>query len=244
MLEISVKQETLREVVELLSSVVSEAKITITSDGIKAKVVDPSHVMMLTLDLNKAALEAFQAPIGEENIGLDVEKLKAVLRLSKPGSILRLSEQKSRIAITFGNFNRQMAVIDPTGLPDTKVPSVTPPTTIAVKVEDLLQAIRGSEAITDHAELSVDPEKGFTVKAKGENDIVELTIPKVGLSMFDAKEAVSSLFPLDMFASMVKAIPSTEIRLGLGNAYPLRVEFDFAEGNGKGVFLLAPRVEE
>ncbi|HEY1198090.1 MAG TPA: DNA polymerase sliding clamp, partial [Thermoplasmata archaeon] len=82
MFKLRIKMETLREVVEVVSTLVSEVKLTISKDGLEAKAVDPSHVAMLVLKLQKSVFEEFT---GEStDIGVDVEKLKEVLRLSKP----------------------------------------------------------------------------------------------------------------------------------------------------------------
>ena len=86
MFKLRMKMENLREVVEVVSTLVSEVKLSISKDGLEAKAVDPSHVAMLVLKLHKAVFEEFTGEPTE--IGVDIEKLKEVLRLSKPGDVI------------------------------------------------------------------------------------------------------------------------------------------------------------
>lgn len=244
MFKARVKMEVLRELVEVISTLVSEVKLTVSTDGIDVKAVDPSHVAMLVLHLNKGAFEEFTGEATE--LGLDVEKLKEVLRLSKPGDLLDLQYDggKNRLVVKVGKVTRHMAVVDPTSITDPKVPNVTPPGLAVVKMEELRQGIRGSESISDHVTLSLNAD-GFAMLSEGETDRVDLSIGKDGLAKLEAPEQVRSMYPLDFFSSMVKSITSADdVALYVGNEYPLKIEFQMASGKGQGKFLLAPRVEE
>ena len=242
MFKLRMKMENLREVVEVVSTLVSEVKLAISKDGLEAKAVDPSHVAMLVLKLQKGVFEEFTGEPTE--LGVDVEKLKEVLRLSKPGDVIDFQfDGKNRLVASLGRVTRQMAVVDPAGITDPKVPNVSPPASVTVKTEDLRQGIRGSESFTDHVTLTLDPE-GFTMHSEGETDQLDLRIAKENLPKVEVKEAVKSMYPLDFFSAMVKSISSEDTTLHVGNEYPLKVEFAMGGGRGEGRYLLAPRVEE
>ncbi|HEV2316258.1 MAG TPA: DNA polymerase sliding clamp [Thermoplasmata archaeon] len=247
MFKARVKMEVLREAVEVISTLVSEVKLSVSKDGIEVKAVDPSHVAMLVLKLKNTVFEEFTGEPTE--IGVDVEKIKEVLRLSKPGDLIDLQYDggKNRLVVSVGKVTRHMSVVDPAGITDPKVPNVNPPAMVAVKMDELRQGIRGSESISDHVTLILEP-NGFTMHSEGETDRVDLHIPKDGsggLSKLEVKESVRSMYPLDFFSSMVKSITSSdEATLHVGNEYPLKIEFSLAGGRGEGRFLLAPRVEE
>jgi len=244
MFKARMRMEVLRELVEVVSTLVPEAKLSISKDGVSVKAVDPSHVAMLVLNLNKAAFDEFTGEPTE--IGIDIEKLKEVLRLSKPGDLIDLQYDggKSRLIVKVGKVTRHMATIDPAGITDPKVPNVTPPGIAVVKMEELRQGIRGTESISDHVTLALDAE-GFRMHSEGETDRVDMLLPKDGLGRLEVKEAVKSMYPLDFFSNMVKSITtSQEVTLHIGNEYPLKIEFAVANGKGDAKFLLAPRVEE
>jgi proliferating cell nuclear antigen len=80
--------------------------------------------------------------------------------------------------------------------------------------------------------------------SEGETDSVSLKLPKDLLVSLECKEKVRSLFPLDYFSNMVKAIPAgTVVTLSIGSDYPVKLEFTMANGKGTVDYLLAPRIE-
>ncbi len=241
MFKVRIKMENLREIVEVVSTLVTEVKLAVSKDGLEAKAVDPSRVAMLVLKLNKQIFEEFTGEPTE--VGVDIDKLREVLRLSKPGDVLELQFDGKRLVAGVGRLTRQMAVVDPAGITDPKVPNVTPPASVTVKMDDLRQGIRGSESFTDHVTLSVDSE-GFTMHSEGDTDRLDLRLPKEALARIETKDTVKSMYPLDFFAAMVKAITADEATLYVGNEYPLKIEFSMGAGRGEGRYLLAPRVEE
>jgi proliferating cell nuclear antigen len=244
MFKARMKMEVLRELVEVISTLVSEVKLSVSKDGVEVKAVDPSHVAMLVLHLNKGAFEEFTGEPTE--IGVDVEKFKEVLRLSKPGDEIDLQYDggKNRLVIKVGKVTRHMAIVDPAGITDPKVPNVTPPALVVVKMDELRQGIRGSESISDHVTITLEPDS-FVLHSEGETDRVDMRLAKENLSKLEVKETVKSMYPLDFFSSMVKSITSSDdVTLHVGNEYPLKIEFSVAGGKGEGRFLLAPRVEE
>ena len=84
----------------------------------------------------------------------------------------------------------------------------------------------------------------FEVVSEGDTDTVSHMVPKDLLEELQAKDAVRSLFPLDYFSNMVKAISSAPtVALYLGTDYPVRMEFKIAAGKGEVKYLLAPRIE-
>ncbi|MEM0129479.1 MAG: DNA polymerase sliding clamp [Thermoplasmata archaeon] len=246
MFKAKIRMENLREIVEVVSTLVNEVKLQVSKDGIEVKAVDPSHVAMLVLKVDGSVFEEF---LGEPtSLGVDVEKLKDVLRLSKPGDLIELHYDggKSRLVVKVGKVTRHMSVIDPAGMPEPKVPNVTPPALAVVRMEEIRQGIRGSESVADHVTLQVEPER-FAMYSEGETDRVDLHLEKgvPGLSRLEAADTVKSMYPLDFFSRMMKSITSAdEVTLHVGNEYPLKVEFTMAHGKGNGRFLLAPRVEE
>lgn len=182
--ELEIGTPALRELTNVVKSLSSEVMIKLTASGLEIKTMDASHVAMLLVRMDKGAFQTYS--VEPVSIGLDFEKLSSVLRLAAPDSKVRLSLEKERLVVKVGNLTRQMAIIDPTGIADPKVPAVTTKTVVGVKVADLLQAVRGSESISDHVTLLVS-EDGFTVHAEGEQDKLDTHLPKGELSKFQVE---------------------------------------------------------
>jgi len=243
MFQARTKADTLKELVSIVSTLVDEAKFSITPDGIQLRAVDPAHVAMVDLKLNKGAFEEYKADDSE--IGIDVTKLDQFLRLAKAGETIDISndEDKKRLNVAVGNTTKRMSVIDTTGMSEPKVPNLNLPAKVSMKIEDISQGIKASESVSDHIALTVTKDF-FEMVCEGDTDQVQMKLLKDQLLELECSDKVKSLFPLEYFSNMMRAIPSqSKITLNLGNDYPVKIEFQIAGGNGSVVYLLAPRIE-
>ena len=77
------KSDVLKGIVNIISTLIDEVKFTITSEGMTLKAVDAAHVAMIEMNLTKGAFESFSAE--DTEIGLDLEKVKGVLKLAGSG---------------------------------------------------------------------------------------------------------------------------------------------------------------
>jgi len=243
MFQAKARADTLKEVVNVVSTLVDEAKFIINGEGLSLRAVDPAHIAMVDLSLAKDAFEDFKAEDAE--IGLDIDKLSQFLKLARGDDIVDMKhdEEKRRLNIVVGDITRRMSLIDTTGMSDPKVPSLNLPAKVTVKVDDLVQGIKASETVSDHIALTVTPE-AFEMTCEGDMDQVNWKKAKKDLEELESPSSVRSLFPLEYFANMLKAVPSgSSVTMHLGNDYPVRVEFKIAGGKGEVRYLLAPRIE-
>jgi proliferating cell nuclear antigen len=243
MLHAKVKSETLKGIVDIVSTLVDEAKFNVAVDKLTLKAVDPAHVAMVNMSVQKDAFDEYSAD--ETELGVDLDKMKEVLRLSKAGEVMELNqdEERNRLVINFGNITRRMNLVDTTGMSDPKVPNINLPAKVAVNSDELQKGIKAAESVSDHIALTASPD-GFEMFSEGETDSVSLKLPKDLLISLECKEKVRSLFPLDYFSNMVRAIPSgTVVTLSIGSDYPVKIEFTMADGKGTVDYLLAPRIE-
>ena len=243
MFQAKARADFLKEVVNVVSTLVDEAKFSMNSDGLTLKAVDPAHIAMVDLSLGKDAFEEFKAD--EVEIGIDIDKLSQFLKLARSDDIIDVKhdEDKRRLNIAVGDITRRMSLIDTTGMSDPKVPSLNLPVTLTVKVDDLVQGIKASETVSDHIALVASPE-GFEMTCEGDMDQVNWKKSKKDMESLEAPSSVRSLFPLEYFSNMLRAVPSgSVVTMHLGNDYPVRVEFKIAGGKGEVRYLLAPRIE-
>ena len=243
MFEAKLKAEVLKEIVDVVSTLVDEVKFNVGKDAVVVKAVDPAHVAMVDLSLDRSAFEAYKADDGE--IGVDMDKMKEILRLAKSGDVITMAhdEDKNRLVVSVGNTTRRMALVDTAGMSDPKVPSLNLPAKLTIRTDELRQGIRASESISDHIALKAS-NSGFEIASEGDTDNVSHVVPKELLEDLQVKDSVRSLFPLDYFSNMVKSIgTATTVTLYLGSDYPVKMEFKIAGGKGEVKYLLAPRIE-
>ena len=60
MFKARIKADSLKEFVGTVGSLVDEAKINVSEDGLQVKAVDPSHVAMIEANLIKSAFDSFE----------------------------------------------------------------------------------------------------------------------------------------------------------------------------------------
>ena len=238
-----IKAEILKTLIDVTSPLVSEVKLNINKDGISLRAVDPAHVAMVDLHISKDAFEEFQAD--ELELGLDIDKLNGIMRLSNTGDTVSLEydEKSNRLIIKIENLTRRMALIDTAGMPDPKMPTLDLPGKVILKASEITKGVKASEAISDHLALIVT-EDAFEVFAEGDTDTVNLKLPKESLVELTADGKYKSLFSIDYLSNMIKPLKGdSSIIINVGNDNPTRVEFDIAESKGHVTYLLAPRIE-
>ena len=236
------KSDVLKGIVNIISTLIDEVKFTITSEGMTLKAVDAAHVAMIEMNLTKGAFESFSAE--DTEIGLDLEKVKGVLKLAGSGETIRMEQDDATGKLVFkvGNITRRMSLIDTTGMNDPKVPQLNLTATITVPIEELQKGIRAVESISDHITLKAGPEF-FELSCEGDTDSVSLRLDPSSAKISTDSD-VCSMFPPDYLANIIKAIPSgTPVDIELDNDYPMKLVFALADGAAKVDYLLAPRIE-
>ena len=246
MFKAEIRADTLKGLVNVISTLIDEVKFTIAPEGMTLKAVDPAHVAMIELNIEAGAFESYAAD--QTEIGLDLDKVKDVLKLSSSGDIISMEQDEGygRLIFKVGNITRRMNLVDTSSMNDPKVPQLELSANIEVPVAELQRGIKASENISDHIALTIT-EDYFELACEGDTDSVNLKLEKSQLSALEIKgdsQKYCSLFPLDYFSNLIKAVPSdASIRIELDNDYPVMLNFALAEGKGSVKYLLAPRIE-
>ncbi len=246
MFKAEIRADTLKGLVNVISTLIDEVKFTISPEGITIKAVDPAHVAMIELNIDAGAFESYTAD--QTEIGLDLDKVKDVLKLSSSGDIISMEQDEGygRLIFRIGNITRRMNLVETSSMNDPRVPPLELSSMIEVPVTELQKGIKASENISDHIALTITGDY-FELACEGDTDSVNLKIEKSQLTKLEIsgdKDKYCSLFPLDYFSNIIKAVPSdSSIRIDLDNDYPVTLRFALAEGKGAVKYLLAPRIE-
>ncbi len=236
------KADVLKSLIDSLSTLVDEAKFQIAPEGLQVLAVDAAHVAMIDLSLSKAAFKNFEAE--EMELGIDIDKLSDAIGLAGAGDEVEFNlEEEGLLRLEIGNLTRRMTLVDTSGMTDPKIPDLELPARVKMPGDELERGIKAAEGVSDHVALHAT-EDGFELSAEGDMDSVNLALDKKTLLELDVSEEARSLFSLDYFSSMVKVAKTAgTVELRLGNDYPVRLKFEFANGEGDVTYLLAPRIE-
>jgi len=234
----------LSDIVSMSRPLVSEVKLVLNKDGLTCRAVDPAHVAMLDIELKKDAFQEWECK-GEDNLelGIDMDKLGGIMRLSASGDIVTLEhdEETNRLVVKIGNLVRKMALIDTAGMPDPKIPTLDLPGLVILEKTEITKAVKGAESITDHIKMTVT-EDGFELFGEGDTDSITLKLDKSSVEELQAKVKAASMFSIDYFSNCIKNA-TKNISLYIGNDNPIKISYDFAESKGHITYLLAPRIE-
>ncbi len=246
MFKAEIKSDTLKGLVNIVSTLIDEVKLVINFEGISLKAMDSSRVAMVEVNMAPGTFESFSAD--ETEIGLDLDKVKDVLKLASSGDIISMEQDEDHGKLVFkvGNITRRMHLLDTSRMNDPKFPQLDLASRISVPIEELQKGIRASESISDHIALTVS-NQGFELSCEGDTDSVSLAVPKDKLDSMELPEGddtYTSMFPLDYFMNLAKAIPSgTSVNIEMDSNFPIKINYVFADGNGEVRYLLAPRIE-
>jgi proliferating cell nuclear antigen len=243
MFNAKVKSEVLKGIIDVTSPLVNEVKFNINSKGIFLRAVDPAHVAMIDLNIEKKAFEEYKAD--DMELGVDMDKLSGIMRLSTSGDIVTLEydETANRLIIKIGNLVRKMSLIDTAGMPDPKMPNLNLPAKAILKATEINRGVKASEAVSDHLAVILNKDN-FEMFAEGDTDTVNLKLPKDLLVELTSDNNYKSLFSIDYFSNMIKPVKGDDdVTIYLGNDNPIKLEFNIANNKGHVKYLLAPRIE-
>ena len=241
MFQAKIENKDLTEIVNLIMTLVSEAKFEANADGMSVKAVDAAHVAMLIIELERDAYLEYNSD--NEELCVDLNKMKDVLKLGSSGEMIEIEKEGSKLKFTLGNLVRSMGLIDPSALNVPKIPNLSLPAKVVISIEDFKGGIKSAGDISDTVVFKLSP-KEFEIYAEGDTDLSSMFLPMDMVKEISCDEEVKSSYPVDYLSKLVKSMSSVdELTLYLGEDYPMKLEFSVARGKGKATFLLAPRIE-
>ncbi|ELZ31234.1 DNA polymerase sliding clamp [Halorubrum sp. Atlit-8R] len=236
---------TFQDALDSVSVLVDECKIRLNEEELSIRAVDPANVGMVDLTLEAAAFESYDADGGV--IGVNLARLEDIAGMANSGDLihLELDEETRKLHIEIDGLSYTLALIDPDSIrqePD--IPDLDLASEIVVEGAQLDRGIKAADMVSDHIRLRVDEtDEAFFIEAEGDTDDVNLKLDREDLIALTAGPA-DSLFSLDYLKDMNKAIPSdAEVTVELGEEFPVKLHYGFAEGLGNVTFMLAPRIQ-
>lgn len=244
-MKIIVTQSTIADCIDTVDVLVDECKIHLNEEKFRIRAVDPANVGMVDTRLEPAAFESYEADGGL--IGVNLNRLKNVISMANSGDLIHieLNEQTRQLEIEFNGLSYTLALVDPDSIreePD--IPDLDLPATVVFEGNQLNQGIQAADMVSDHITLRVDDtENEFIIEAEGDTDDMNLQLGEDDLIDINAGYA-KSLFSLDYLKDMKKPMPSDgEITATLGDDFPVKFHYEFADGMGHTTNLLAPRIQ-
>ncbi|WP_010917320.1 DNA polymerase sliding clamp [Thermoplasma volcanium] len=246
MIRMNISVRNLKEITDLLSTIVSEAKFKVDENGMSVTAVDPAHVAMIRLEVPKEVFSEFRSD-GTEEIALDIDRLKSVIRLANSSENVGITKDKEKLKFDLGNISKSVSLLDPSTIVTPKIPNIASEYYAIIKRSDFERGLRAAEDISDSIRFVLSSE-GFRATSHSESEESEMVLPKDMLSDLSCSDTIKSSYPLEYLLKFIKAVSSADsLKISFRDDYPLSIEFYLDQNPSakiKGLFLLAPRMEQ
>lgn len=228
------------DIISILSELVMEVKIKVNKEGMSIIAVDPANVAMVIFSLPVSAFS--QLEVEEEEIGVSLESLKAVLRRCGTSSNLVLSTEENLLKLEIiDKIKREftLTMIDLEGK-EKPVPDLEFNTKIEMNGADFTDAVEDCSIVADSCNFEASADK-FEISAKGSLNSAKLAYSSDEIHI-QSPNASKSKYSLEYLQKMVKATKITDKAImNFSNDYPLKLEFNTPMMSL--AFILAPRIE-
>jgi proliferating cell nuclear antigen len=227
-----------------------EFHLTITPDGVTARVLGAGSAVKATVGLTADAFKSFDATSGV--VGVPTTRLREVTRMSSNSDLLRLDLDGAAqtLDVQAGALDCSLQLRDPNmireggSLDDAEYPSV-----VVMEGGDLKRIIRGAGYVDSRVELHVEhveqADGRFVAKADDGDDRLIAPRDRDDLTeLLVGEQSVRATFDLDYLKQARRAIRKcTEVTLALDTDEPLALAFDIADSAGHVEYGIAPMVE-
>ena len=248
-MESIIGKQPMAKLLEVAGTVADETQMRLDEDGYSVRLVDPANVASVFVDLEKPAFESYHADGGL--IAYDIGRLDDVVGFGDSGDLvhLGLNSETRMLDVEINNFDYECALIDPESvrgepdMPDSLDDGLH--SEIVIEAGDLQDAVKAAELASDHITLHSDPDSGeFTISAKGDTDTSNVTFGPEEMIDGQIDQEFESLFSLDYMKDISKPMPKdSEVTISHGSEMPAKFEWEFSEGHGEVMAMLAPRIK-
>ena len=245
MLRVTANTQLMREIVDLLMVLTSEAKMSWGEKGLTVNVVDGSHVALLSATISDACFETYEVEPVE--IGLELGKLQELLTLAGPGDLVEIDydDAVGAINVRVGEVHRILRGLDTGSMQDPKLPILDFDCSAAIGAEKLSRALRAAKFVGELVDLSLDSKEmrvSVTVEA-GEG--VNVSFESGELSELVCPTPTQGSYSLQFLDPLTRKLASgltQDIRVQFQDKYPLRLDWNSNDGGASWTYFLAPRV--
>ncbi len=228
------------DIISIISELVTEVRLKINNEGVSLTAIDPANVAMVYFKIPNDLFAEFNVEKNEE-LGINLDNLKSVLRRCKPGSALIIEKNENKLKLGIQDRIKRdfmLALIDIEAnekeMPEWEFKSV-----IKLNADAFVEVIEDSAIVSDACTFIAEPNR-FIVEASGLNSArAEFSSDEAEIHS-DYSTARFSLEYLQKFVKGAKI--SSRVSINFSDNHPMRI--NFMTGNIMLSFVLAPRIEQ
>ncbi|WP_290623578.1 MULTISPECIES: beta clamp domain-containing protein [unclassified Archaeoglobus] len=233
---LAIKAEILKRIVTAVTSVVEEARLSLSPEGLQITAVDPGNVMLVHIDMRNSDFYKFKVEDTFE-VGLDFSRLADFLKALNKDERVSVERHNSKIRFAGDVMRYSLSAIDPSTLrKQPKLPDLQFSARVEIDPADFAKAIAICGKYSDRVGLSVEDET-FLIHAAGDIDDLSFEFTEIRAVVEGEGE---SLFSLEYLGPIAKAVSKFErLEIHLGTNIPVALK----AAEPSATFYVAPRVD-
>lgn len=221
----------LKSVLKHLEIIDNNLIITFNQDCVETKAVDPTHTMMLSMNLDYKFFNRYENDTVFEK-EISVENLLNVLKGNKNDIVyLKIFNDTSSLNLNETEYSFKLKNVDSDYKP--KIPTLILTNSFEIDVNLFLNALENCGFLV----LLYSCPQGFLLVSKNMNNFVQWKMDARNLSRFKCPEKCESSFAIDNLKKIVNTFRGEKIKIEMGTDYPIII----SDNNFK--YILAPCIE-
>jgi len=238
--------KVLRQSLDAIAELITDAEFVVNEYGLSLKAIDPSQIALVIYNLPRDAFEDFKVT-GQKKLGVNIPSFQQIIKRAKPEDkvVLEVGSNKRLNVILQGTTKRSFSInlldLSNSELPN---PSINYDVFIKVKAPVLADGVKDAALFASYLTLKVDNEKiGIsTTSTKGELNS-ETSLNGADVLDKDIKGDAKSIYSIDFLESLLKGTTNdTELEIYLKTDAPLKLKYKIQDSTIQ--YFLAPRIEE
>ncbi|MCD4666640.1 proliferating cell nuclear antigen (pcna) [archaeon] len=234
----------LKDPISIISELVTEVTIKIDTDKLEIIAMDPATVAMVVFKLLSSSFIDYEIDKPQQ-ISLNLDNLKQILRRAKPSDTLILEVLDSKLKIdlksdTSRSFELSLINLDEE---EQKVPNLTFNTRIELPTTLFDEAVEDMDVVAEAVSFSAETSK-FEIAATGNLSSAKVSFKSdddVKIETQDQK--ISSKYSLEYLKKIIKGSKlSNKVIIQFGEDYPLRIDYIVMDKLSLST-ILAPRAK-
>ena len=227
--------------IELISELVTEVRLKVNEFGMSITAMDPANVSMIGFKIPRSAFTQFE--VGKEELGINLENLKKVLKRCGTKSSLILEKKENMLNILIQdrikrNFSLSLIEIESEDINfNEKTSRMEFVSRVELSSLDLIDSIEDCAVVSDACSFIIENGK-FIIESKGLNS----ARAEFSDDSTITGENCKSRYSLEYLSKFVKGSKLCDKTvLNFSQDHPLKM--DIRANNIELNFILAPRVE-
>lgn len=234
----------LKESLSIISEIVTEATIKITSDGLELVAMDPANVAMVIFRLLSTSFATYELD-NPVSITVNLNNLKQILRRSKTGDTLTLEIDENKLKITLQSSSKRTFYLPLIDVDDKeqKVPDLSFNVTVVTQGSVLNDAIDDVDVVGESVNFGAT-ENLFLISSKGDLTKANVDIPADNVTKVVCKDEDShAKYSIEYLKKMMQGSKISDVvQVKFSKDYPLKLEY-IVQNKVELAFILAPRVD-